>query len=68
MTVLYFCFCTVKQSKTAAEDDDIFADSSVNKKAASATKADDKKQEEVSSICFKIVFYCKQRIVCLHLK
>lgn len=43
-----FTFVAVKQTKTTAEEEDIFADSSLNKKPASTTKTNDKKQEEVS--------------------
>lgn len=47
-----FTFVAVKQTKTTPEEDDIFADSSLNKKPASTTKTNDKKQEEVSSVTF----------------
>lgn len=43
-----FTFVAVKQTKTTAEEEDLFADSSLNKKPASTTKTNDKKQEEVS--------------------
>lgn len=50
-----FTFVAVKQTKITPEEDDIFADSSLNKKPAPTTKTNDKKQEEVSSVTFLYV-------------